>query len=291
MGICTCCGYSGPMTEYCPSCGFPNKADTGRKELIEHGWRDKDGKFSAVLKDGRFISRDIDTEYSFTNASLMGSPSMMQKINHPDEEFLIYPAEVCYKKDKRNEYGISKLWYGSGTLHMDLCSFENWSLVTVDLQMDDSVIAELIEPEDPVGWTCSKCGKQFQTDDFCSECGEPIDKIVLFSLSRYSSAMPPQNEGVCVFEFSEKELICETLKNGKGRRRYISSCVVEPAYEIIKKYGIDKWKEYENISSGMCGGSVSVRYRDGDEIVGSSLDHMGSAVADAYHELFALFAG
>ena len=120
MGICTCCGYSGPMTEYCPSCGFPNKADTGRKDLIEHGWRDKDGK---------------------------------------------------------------------------------------------------------------------------------------------------------------------------DRRHYIPSSVIEPAYESIRKYGIDKWKEYENISSGMCGGSVSVRYRDGDEIVGSSLDHMGSAVADAYHELFALFAG
>lgn len=41
----------------------------------------------------------------------------------------------------------------------------------------------------------------------------------------------------------------------------------------------------------MMGGSVSVMYRDGDKMVGSTMDHMGSAVSGAYWKLMLLFNG
>ena len=67
--------------------------------------------------------------------------------------------------------------------------------------------------------------------------------------------------------------------------------ITGPALHIIKEYAINKWKDYENINNPMMGGSVSVMYRDGDKMVGSTMDHMGSAVSGAYWKLKLLFNG
>ena len=67
--------------------------------------------------------------------------------------------------------------------------------------------------------------------------------------------------------------------------------IIGPALDIIKEFGIDKWKDYENINNPMMGGSYSVMYRDGDKLVGSTMDHMGSAVTGAYNKLMGLFNG
>ena len=145
------------------------------------------------------------------------------------------------------------------------------------------------EQEITAGWKCSKCGAENQTGDICEKCGGEIRKVLLLSCSSYATTNPPSSEGADVYEFSDTELICEYHNNGKVTRHYISVDLISAAQEIIKKFGIDKWKNYENRLSGMMGGSVYVRYRDGNELVGSSMDHMGSAVVGAYFELMALF--
>lgn len=147
--------------------------------------------------------------------------------------------------------------------------------------------SQALKPE--AGWTCEKCGKELQTGDHCEECGSEIKKVILFSCSSYMTTNPPRSEGARVYEYSDTELILESRSYGVVRCCYIPADVIAPAYEIIKKYGIDRWKEYENCSSGVMGGSVSVFYKDGEELVGSTMDQMGSAVHAAYGELMQLF--
>jgi hypothetical protein len=302
---------------FCPECGSPRPqfrspadmgcrslADTEKKVLTGHGWRDDSGRFKAVLKDGNLISSYtasitdgeedtllIDTEYKFSLQEL-GMVSMaysIQKLEHPDEDFIIYPRDVIFQSEGKNLYQITKLWYGSGTLHVDLKKCGSYDHFTLDLVLDDTVSIAPSEPAPAIGWTCSKCGKENQTGEFCEECGEAIKKVVLFSCSSYHSTNPPRYEGVTVYEFSDTELICMFYTNGKSRSRYISKDVIDPALNIIKEYGIDKWKDYENTNTYLMGGSVSIMYRDRDELVGSSLEHMGFAVSGAYSKLMALF--
>ena len=143
--------------------------------------------------------------------------------------------------------------------------------------------------EAPAGWTCDRCGAEFQTGDNCEKCGAVIRKTELFSFSSYASTNPPRYEGGAVYEFSDSKLIYETYFNNDRKFRFISADVIEPAYEIIRKYGIDKWKDHA--VCGMMGGRMSVRFRDGNEYAGSSTDQMGSVVQAAYYELQSLFGG
>lgn len=156
--------------------------------------------------------------------------------------------------------------------------------------LDDNVtIASDIAPA--IGWTCSKCGKENQTGEFCDECGEKIKKVELFSCSSYQTCNPPKYESATVYEFSDAELICVIFNDGKAKYKLLPKDIAGTALNIIKEYGIDKWKDYENINNPMMGGSVSVMYRDGDKMVGSTMDHMGSAVSGACWKLMLLFNG
>ena len=303
---------------YCPECGSPRPqfrspadrgcrslADTEKKVLTGHGWRNDSGRFKAVLKDGNLISSYItsitdgeedtlliDTEYKFSLQEL-GMVSMaysIQKLEHPDEDFIIYPRDVIFQSEGKNLYQITKLWYGSGTLHVDLKKCGSYDHFTLDLVLDDNVsIAS--DPVPAIGWTCSKCGKENQTGGFCEECGEAIKKVELFTCSSYQTCNPPKYEGAAVYEFSDTELICVIFDDGKSKYKLLPKDITGPALDIIKEYGIDKWKDYENINNPMMGGSVSVMYRDGDKMVGSTMDHMGSAVSGAYWKLMLLFNG
>ena len=315
--FCTECGTANNGS-FCSGCGAPRPqlrssvngntgplTDTEKKDVIEHGWRDDSGKFKAVLKDGNFTSSyttsitdgeedtlQLDTDYKFSlqELGMVGMAYSIQKLEHPDEDFIIYPRDVFYKNEGRNIYQITKLWYGSDTLHADLMKCGSYDHFTLDLVLDDNVnIASEIAPA--IGWTCSKCGKENQTGDVCEECGEKIEKVELFACSAYHTCNPPKYEGAAVYEFSDTELICVIFEDGKSKYKLLSKDITGPALDIIKEYGIDKWKDYENINTQMMGGSVSVMYRDGDKMVGSTLDHMGSAVSDAFWKLMCLFNG
>lgn len=313
---CTCgFVYTG---NFCTNCGAPRPhlrssvngntwplTDTEKKALIEHGWRDDSGRFKAVIKDGILTSSyttsitdgeedtlQIDTEYKFSLQEL-GMVSMaysIQKLEHPDEDFIIYPRDVFYQSEGRDLYQITKLWYGSDTLHADLKKCRSYDHFTLDLVLDDNVtIASDTEPA--IGWTCSKCGKENQTGEFCDECGEKIKKVELFSCSSYQTCNPPKYESATVYEYSDTELICVIFNDGKTKYKLLPKDIAGTALNIIKEYGIDKWKDYENINNPMMGGSVSVMYRDGDKMVGSTMDHMGSAVTGACWKLMLLFNG
>ncbi len=118
-----------------------------------------------------------------------------------------------------------------------------------------------------------------------------IKKVELFTCSSYQTCNPPKYEGAAVYEFSDTELICVIFTDGKAKYKLLSKDIIDPALNIIKEYGIDKWKDYENSNTYLMGGSVSVMYRDGDRLVGSTMDHMGFAVSGAYGKLMCLFNG
>lgn len=160
-----------------------------------------------------------------------------------------------------------------------------------DSSLTDTEKEALTEPEPSIGWTCSKCGKENQTSNYCDECGEKIKKVELFSCSSYQTSNPPKYEGATVYEFSDAELIYVIFTDGNAKYKLLPKDIIGPALDIIKGFGIDKWKDYENINNPMMGGSYSVMYRDGDKLVGSTMDHMGSAVSGAYSKLMDLFNG
>ena len=55
-----------------------------------------------------------------------------------------------------------------------------------------------LKKESSVGWTCRNCGRKYQTGDKCENCGEEIEKVILFSCSSYKSTNPPQSQrGQC----------------------------------------------------------------------------------------------
>ena len=139
-------------------------------------------------------------------------------------------------------------------------------------------------PKPAAGWTCPECGSEFETDTKCSKCGADIEQFLLFSLSEFSTAIPPRNAWLRVYKFDDTRLI---LENGH-EFRFIPVSVLEPAYEIIKKYEIDKWEEYKDRLTGIMGGRQAISYWDGTQMVGTSTDNMLTAGA-AYHELMVLF--
>lgn len=284
-------------------------SDEGKKAKIEHGWRDGRGQFQLRFKGGQFSSRYVVTapsgpariemptgeeyriyaQYAFApwtgegDGAVWPDPSRMRL--HSEEEFPVFPKRYLYRdKTGKNIYEIEKIWYGAGTLHMDLLKWEDSSKFTVDLELDEDVSIPEPEPEPVAGWTCSQCGATLQTGEKCTECGAEIKTEMLFALSEYMTTNPPRSKTIRVYKFSDTQLI---LQNGNNFR-FIPATVIEPAMEIIRKYEIDKWEEYKDRLTGLMGGSMSVSYMDGDKWCGTSTDHMLSAGA-AYSALETLF--
>jgi hypothetical protein len=323
------CGYCGPVSNFCPECGkkFRNVPLSGlvdrefsteeKQKLTEHGWRNQDGTLLMLLRDGRLISQYItgvnavgftgfgtmqqkpeefrlDTGYSYYQIGMMPGGMMMGLfgIKVTSAGFTVYLRDADYHKAEQAgapQYRILRLWYGSGTLHVDLYSFKDQRSFTVDLVLDDAVRIPFAEEQPKVGLTCPKCGSEFQTGMYCEQCGAELNWEPLFSGSTYSSCNPPVSTGFSVYAFSDEKLIYQYYTNEITERRYISADVIDEAYRIIREYHIDEWEQYQNTYDGIMGGDVSVRYRDGDRLVGTSLSHMGSMVQSAYWALRELF--
>ena len=231
-----------------------------------------------VLAEGKDLR--IKTTYLFPT-----DPRLMGLVNepHPDEEFRVHAEKgMIPDLDYTTYCSILKLWYGSGTLHADIVMKEDNSRPTIDLEIDDSITVP--DPEVRCGWTCPMCGSEKELDTKCSQCGSEIQHFMLFALSEYASTNPPRHSVLRVYKCDDTKLILECGDS----LRFIPASVLEPAYETIRKYGIDKWKEYENHCTGLCGGSQTVSYWDGNAIVGTSTDRMLSA-GQAYSALMNLF--
>ena len=192
------CGYCGPVSNFCPECGkkFRNVPLSGlvdrefsmeeKKKLTEHGWRNQDDTLLMILRDGRLISQYItgmnlagftgfgtmqqkpeefrlDTGYSYYQIGMMPGGTMMglSGIKVTNTGFTIYLRDSDYHKAEQAgapQYRILRLWYGSGTLHVDLYSFKDQRSFTVDLVLDDAVRIPFAEEQPKVGLTCPKCG-------------------------------------------------------------------------------------------------------------------------------------
>ena len=320
----TCsCGYTGTVSRFCPECGraiAANNAavyaapapsvltDDEKNAKLNHGWRDSRGQFQVRFKDGQYSTRYVATapfggpggiemptgeeyriyaKYEFAPWTDGGHawPDLTKLISHPGEEFAVFPRKYCYSDSTgKNIFAIEKIWYGSNTLHLDLLKWAESLRFTVDLELDESVSIPEPEPEPRAGWTCPQCGATLQTGEKCTECGAEIKTEPLFAISEYMSTNPPRYDGVRVWRFSDTQLI---MQQGKTFR-FIPATVIEPAMEIIRKYEIDKWEEYQGRMSGMMGGSQSVSYWNGEKMVGTSTDHMAGA-SGAYSALYGLF--
>lgn len=275
---------------------------------LEHGWRDGRGQFQIRFKDQQFATRYIVTALNPTGMEMPTGEKYCIRSNysptfgadlttawpdpsslksHPDELFAVYPVQHFYMNSSGWKiFGIEKIWYGSGTLHLDLLKWKDKTQFTVDLELDENVSIPEDEVATEAGWTCSECGATFQTGETCAECGAKIETEVLFALSEYKSTNPPQYNNTKVYKFSDTQLILQT----GNHYRFIPSTVIEPALEIIRQYHIDKWDEYQSRMTGLMGGSQSVYYYDGAAMVGTSTDH-NLEVGAAYSALLHLFAG
>ena len=249
----------------------------------------------------------LDTSYSFMDIGY-GSMGMMfagamgllsggsangnPGGTHPNEVFRINLRNNDLRKPEPvapYAYRIMKLWYGAGTLHADLYSFKDNRGYTVDLLQDDNLEISFVEKETPVGLTCPKCGSEFQNGDICEKCGEKLNWVVLFAGSTYSTCNPPTSSGFRVYACTDEKLILDYYSNEASYRRFISAQVLDEAYRIIKEYHIDEWEQYKDRMSGIMGGTVTVSYRDGDRLVGTSMDQMGFQVQGAHSALQTLF--
>ena len=140
------------------------------------------------------------------------------------------------------------------------------------------------EPEEKLGWKCSRCGAENQ-EGKCSACGSAVNPVVLFSISTYMSTNPPVNTYTNVYEYSDTQLLLDC----NGKRRLISTDVIEPAMAIIRKNRLDDPDFKDPSAMGIMGGSVSVGFKDGDKYVQTSLQTQGFAVTNAQNELMGLF--
>ncbi|MBR3142053.1 MAG: hypothetical protein IKF09_02765 [Clostridiales bacterium] len=138
------------------------------------------------------------------------------------------------------------------------------------------------ETEVKLGWRCSKCGAENQ-DDKCAVCGADIVPAFLFTVTLTSSANPPVTTSVSVSEYSDTQL----LFDNNGKRRLISTDVIEPAMEIIRKHRLNDPDFKEPM--GIMGGSVYVGFKDGDSYRVTSLQEQSFAVTAAQNELMDLF--
>ena len=304
------CGYNGPLSHFCPNCGkkaaakTPSGAeqDLEKRQLLQHGWTEIDGPglYKLIFKDNIlkiFVIRycngvpvDLrkDTEYSFDPDSngINMVVNGFKNTDHDIEDFAVYPNDWKLEdENNKTHLAIVKIWYGFGTLHMDLANWGNPNCFTVDLKMDDSVKISDPESEFKARWTCDKCGATNQTEDKCSECGAVIAKEQLFGISEFASCNPPRHDSLFVYRIDDKKLLVVRNK----QRYFITADVIEPAMEIIRKYEIDKWEQYKDKMTGFMGGYQSVSYFDGEKMVGTSTNNMPGAGA-AYHELMMLFA-
>ena len=303
------CGYNGPISRFCPNCGkmVASKTKSGaeqdleKRQLLQHGWTEIDGPglYKLIFKDnilkifvihysnGVPVDLYKSTEYSFDPDSngINMLVNGFKNTDHDIEEFAVYPND--WKLEDENNithFAIVKIWYGFGTLHMDLANWGNPNCFTVDLKMDDSVKISDPESEFKAGWTCDKCGATNQTEDKCSECGAVIAKEQLFGISEFASCNPPRQDSLFVYRIDDKKLLVVRNK----QRYFITADVIEPAMEIIRKYEIDKWEQYKDKMTGLMGGCQYVSYFDGEKMVGTSTDHLMNAGL-AYGELNILF--
>ena len=303
------CGYNGPMSRFCPNCGKMVTAQTSsaadqeieKRQLLQHGWTEIDGPglYKLIFKDnilkilvihysnGVPVDLYKSTEYSFDPDSngINMVVNGFKNTDHDIEEFAVYPKEWKLEdENNKTHFAIVKIWYGFGTLHMDLANWGNPNCFTVDLKMDDSVKIADPEAESKSGWTCDNCGATNQTEDKCSECGAEIIKQQLFGISEYATCMPPRQESLFVYRIDDKKLLVVRNK----QRYFITADVIEPAMEIIRKYEIDKWEQYKNNMTGLMGGCQYVSYFDGEKLVGTSTNNM-PGIGGAYNELMMLF--
>ena len=300
------CGYKGPLSHFCPNCGkkvtakTPSGAeqDLEKRQLLQHGWTEIDGPglYKLIFKDnilkifvihysnGVPVDLYKSTEYSFDPDSngINMVVNGFKNTDHDIEEFAVYPNDWKLEdKDNKTIFAIVKIWYGFGTLHIDLANWGNPNCFTVDLKMDDTVTIK--DPEHKAGWTCYKCGATNQLDDKCSECGADIAKEQLFGISEFASCNPPRHDSLNVYRINDEKLLVVSNKQSY----FITADVIEPAMEIIRKYEIDKWEQYKNTMNGFMGGCQYVNYFDGEKMVGTSSYNM--PVGGAYHELMMLF--
>ena len=301
------CGYNGPMSRFCPNCGkkaaakTPSGAeqDLEKRQILQHGWKEIDGPglYKLIFKDnilkifvihysnGVPVDLRKDTEYSFDPDSngINMVVNGFKNTDHDIEDFAVYPNDWKLEdENNKTHLAIVKIWYGFGTLHMDLANWGNPNCFTVDLKMDDSV--KIKDPEHKAGWTCDNCGATNQTEDKCSECGAVIAKEQLFGISEFASCNPPRQDSLFVYRIDDKKLLVVRNK----QRYFITADVIEPAMEIIRKYEIDKWEQYKDKMTGLMGGYQSVSYFDGEKMVGTSTNNM-PGVGGAYNELMMLF--
>ena len=303
------CGYNGPMSKFCPNCGkkVAVKTQSGseqeleRRQILQHGWKEIDGPglYKLIFKDnilkiyvihysnGVPVDLYKSTEYSFEPNSngINMVVNGFKNTDHNIEEFAVYPKDWKLEdENNKTHLAIVKIWYGFGTLHMDLAYWGNPNCFTVDLKMDDTVTIKDPEAESKAGWTCDKCGAVNQTEDKCSECGADIIKQQLFGISEYVTCNPPRNDSLCVYRINDEKLLVVRNK----QRYFITADVIEPAMEIIRKYEIDKWEQYKDKMTGLMGGCQYVSYFDGEKLVGTSTNNM-PGVGGAYNELMMLF--
>ena len=301
------CGYNGPMSRFCPNCGKKVTAktpsgteqDLEKRQLLQHGWTEIDGPglYKLIFKDnilkifvihysnGVPVDLHKSTEYSFDPDSngINMVVNGFKNTDHDIEEFAVYPNDWKLEdKDNKTIFAIVKIWYGFGTLHMDLANWGNPNCFTVDLKMDDTVTIK--DPEHKAGWTCDNCGATNQIEDKCSECGDDIAKEQLFGISEFASCNPPRHDSLNVYRINKEKLLVVSNKQSY----FITADVIEPAMEIIRKYEIDKWEQYKNTMNGFMGGCQYVNYYDGEKLVGTSSNNM-PGVGGAYHELMMLF--
>ncbi len=111
----------------------------------------------------------------------------------------------------------------------------------------------------------------------------PSGKAILFNIATFTSTNPPVRTNATVYEYSDTQL----LFDNNGKRRLISTDVIEPAMEIIRKHRLDD-RNFRD-PNGMMGGSVNITFKDGDSYIHASLQEQGYAVTSAQGELMDLF--
>ena len=151
-------------------------------------------------------------------------------------------------------------------------------------------------------FTCD-CGYSGPALNFCPDCGRKINaaapaapaqetddgpaipsgKAILFNIATFTSTNPPVRTNVSVYEYSDTQL----LFDNNGKRRLISTDVIEPAMEIIRKHRLDD-RNFRD-PNGVMGGSVNITFKDSDSYIHTSLQEQGYAVTSAQGELMELF--
>lgn len=110
-------------------------------------------------------------------------------------------------------------------------------------------------------------------------------KELLFVITMSMSTNPPRTDGAKVYAYSDTELV---LEHG-GEQRLISTDVIEPAYEIIRKNRLDDPDFKDPVGAAMMGGTANIGFKNGDQWVNASMYDKGNAALSAYYGLMGLF--